>query len=322
MLQACNSREEAYPFIAIAAEELLPQSSGALAVPTAEAPRSLETVMEWGEERWIAPDFTFDDCWGLRRGGMHEPGAGTECHHFRLEPARPCVCVPLLVRGEISGLLSVCPAALIDDELRSAIAAFGDTLALCLANLKLLETLQKQAIRDSLTGLFSSQYVEEMLPREIRRAARRSESLSLALLEIDRFQQLKSAHGRAAGDQALSQIGELLRTNLGAFDLACRHNGEEFLLVLIDDEAATLPRLQRICLEIQSHSFPWRTEKLPPISVSAGLAQLAQPATTASELIRSAYQALYAARQSGGGRIEAFPAPLLEPANRSRVNTS
>ena len=47
-LQACNSREEAYPFIALAATELFPGARGALAVPAAAARELFETVTEWG----------------------------------------------------------------------------------------------------------------------------------------------------------------------------------------------------------------------------------------------------------------------------------
>ena len=47
-LQACNSREEAYPFIALAATELFPGATGALAVPAAGAPELFETAIEWG----------------------------------------------------------------------------------------------------------------------------------------------------------------------------------------------------------------------------------------------------------------------------------
>ena len=97
-LQACNSREEAYPFIALAATELFPGAKGAVAVPTADVPDMLETAIEWGGDppdkgRWMKADFAIDDCWALRRGGMHEPGVGTVCQHFRTGaplPQMPC----------------------------------------------------------------------------------------------------------------------------------------------------------------------------------------------------------------------------------------
>ena len=315
MLQACNSRQEAYPFIGLALEELRPGSSGALAVPPAEPPELLETVAEWGEARWISADFSFEDCWALRRGGLHEPGEGTECHHFCSGPPGPHLCLPLLVRGEIAGLLTMAlPGAEIDEEVRSEIAALGDTLALCLANLKLRETLQKQTMQDSLTGLLSFQYVEESLPREIRRCEQQHDGLAVAALAIDHFREIRDEHGRAAADHVLSEIGALVRGGLGPYDLACRRNTEEFVLLLIAGERDALERLQRICREVAEKSLSYRGRVLAPITVSAGLARWAQPGTTAGELMDAAYQALDAARRGGAGRVEALTVAGMQPA--------
>ncbi len=164
-LQACNTREEAYPFIALAATELFPGARGALAVPAVDAPELLETATEWGcdplsqggvagrpatKGGWMKADFAVDDCWALRRGGMHEPGPGTVCHHFQDEPDAPYACVPLSVRGEVSGLLSVRLAVTqpLDDERRAVLSTFGNALALGLSTLRLRETLQQQSLRD------------------------------------------------------------------------------------------------------------------------------------------------------------------------------
>jgi len=172
-LQACNSRAEAYPFIALAATELFPGASGGLAVPVAGARELLETATEWGgdslhkgglrkdglhkdglhKDGWMQPDFTIEDCWALRRGILHEPRTGTTCHHLRTEhiqteSAGPQVCVPLAVRGEVSGLLSIrFPGTQsMDDERRAALAIFGNALALGLSTLQLRETLHNQPI--------------------------------------------------------------------------------------------------------------------------------------------------------------------------------
>jgi GAF domain-containing protein len=147
-LQACNSREEAYPFIALAASELFPGAKGALAVPTPGIRDILATAIEWGggapdESSWMKADFAIDDCWALRRGGMHEPGVGTVCQHFKPGAGEPHACVPLSVRGEVSGLLSVRFAEIkrLDEDRRTALATFGNAVALGLSTLQLRETL-------------------------------------------------------------------------------------------------------------------------------------------------------------------------------------
>jgi PAS domain S-box-containing protein len=153
-LQACNSREEAYPFIAMAATELFSGASGALAVPAAGVPDLLETATEWGQDLAMKSDFAIEDCWALRRGSMHEPGPGTVCHHFKTghattESDSSYACVPLAVRGEVSGLLSVRfpDKQSLDDEQRAGLSTFGNAVALGLSTLQLRETSQLQSIR-------------------------------------------------------------------------------------------------------------------------------------------------------------------------------
>ena len=150
-LQACNSREEAYPFIAMAATELFAGASGALAVPVPGAPELLETATAWGQDLGMKPDFAIEDCWALRRGRTHEPGPGTICHHFQPSPKGSYACMPLAVRGEVCGLLSLQLMALQpwDDERRSAFSLFGNAIALGLSLLQLRETLQKHTTGSS-----------------------------------------------------------------------------------------------------------------------------------------------------------------------------
>jgi PAS domain S-box-containing protein len=153
-LQACNSREEAYPFIALAATELFPGSRGALAIPVAGMRDLLVTATEWGGEihdkgAWMKPDFPIEDCWALRRGVMHQPGTGTMCRHFRISAAGPHACLPLAVRGEVSGLISVrfADGYSLDDEWQAALSAFGNAVAPGLSTLQMRETLPEQSGR-------------------------------------------------------------------------------------------------------------------------------------------------------------------------------
>ena len=153
-LQACNTREEAYPFIALAATELFPGARGALAVPATGMREMFATAIEWGGDapdkgEWMKADFAVDDCWALRRGGLHEPGVGTVCQHFMPGAGEPHACVPLAVRGELSGLLSIrfAETKRLDEERRAGLATFGNAIALGLSTLQLREALHENPIR-------------------------------------------------------------------------------------------------------------------------------------------------------------------------------
>jgi len=136
-----------------------------------------------------------------------------------------------------------------------------------------------------------------VLEREIRRAERHRGSLSLAMLDLDGINQLRDASGPRAADALLCEVGALLRSALGPFDLAARYNSHQLLLLLIGDDVGkpeSPARLRRICLDIQQRADAYQDVALPRITVSAGLAEWPVHGTTAEELVRAARQALRA----------------------------
>jgi PAS domain S-box-containing protein/diguanylate cyclase (GGDEF)-like protein len=321
-LQACNSREEAYPFIAMAATELFAGSSGALAVPATGTRDLLETAAEWGEDPGMKADFALEDCWALRRGRMHEPGPGTICHHFTGAQGAPYACVPLAVRGEVSGLLSLRPAEgqPWDEEQRLAFSLFGNAIALGLFMLQLREALQKHAISDPVTGLAGSEFSDAVLDREIRRAVRDRKPLSLALLDLHGVSQLEVVYGQRAADGLLQELGTLVRNALGPLDLAAHYRPRQLLFLIVDDGGddplSPVARLRQICDDIQQKTYTFQGRTLPPVTVSAGLAEAPLHGSAREELMRAANLALRAAKLAGPGRIQTYSSFDLATAGR------
>ncbi len=172
-------------------------------------------------------------------------------------------------------------------------------------NAKMIDALRAQAIRDSLTGLFNRQYLDETLLRECGRSRRTKKPFSLAMLDIDHFKIFNDAYKHAAGDEVLRQIGNLLREKVRVSDIACRYGGEEFVVVLLDtDLAVALPAVERICRDIKQKQCIYNGQVLPSITVSAGLAQFPVHGSSPEDLLNAADEALYAAKNTGRDRIE------------------
>jgi diguanylate cyclase (GGDEF)-like protein/PAS domain S-box-containing protein len=301
MLQACDSRDEAYPIIAVAGEDLFPGTSGALVLP-ANGTRPMGTVLRWGPDRTM-PDLDLDDSRPLA-GAESGPATGG-----------PYECLPLTVHGEISGLLHVrmTAEATLDEGLRRLMLTFGDVIKLSLANLGLRETLREQAMRDQLTGLFNRHYLAEILPRETSRARRSGVPLAVAMLDIDNFKLFNDSHGHDAGDEVLKAMGTMLAKAARARDVACRYGGEEFLLALPDcSPMEAQARLQEICTEVKQTKFVFKGQSLPTVRVSVGLSHISDELMSAEELITAADQALYAAKKAGRDRIEHFSSRIRQ----------
>ena len=99
LLQSCTTQAEAYQVVAHVAIELFAGQSGCLAI-LYTPDHHLETVACWGGETPLKPSFSLEDCWGLRRGKLHEvsdPRTDLLCHHFVHEAQAGYLCVPLTV---------------------------------------------------------------------------------------------------------------------------------------------------------------------------------------------------------------------------------
>ena len=86
---------------------------------------------------------------------------------------------------------------------------------------------------DSLTGCFNRGYLNEHLPREIKRAQRYEHSLSIALCDIDHFKKINDTYGHLCGDRVLQEfVGSITEVIRSDTDWIARYGGEEFLIVL------------------------------------------------------------------------------------------
>lgn len=95
-----------------------------------------------------------------------------------------------------------------------------------------VETLKEQAQTDALTGLYNYRFFADALPREMERAQRSLQPMSMIMVDIDHFKKLNDQWGHEVGNQALIHIAKLIFQTIRKLDLACRFGGEEFVVIL------------------------------------------------------------------------------------------
>lgn len=160
-----------------------------------------------------------------------------------------------------------------------------------------LREVERNAITDALTELNNRHWLEEMFPRKIARCVRDGEPVCLIMLDIDQFKPYNDRHGHLAGDRALCQVAEVLRTQVRPNDLVARYGGDEFSILLpntaLEDALTTAERIRRGVAR-SSQRYPDRVQ----ISASLGVAQMA-PGDTLESLINKADFALYRAKLAG-----------------------
>ncbi|MDP2046614.1 MAG: GGDEF domain-containing protein [Deltaproteobacteria bacterium] len=183
--------------------------------------------------------------------------------------------------------------------------AVAENLSLALANLKLRESLQNQAIHDPLTGLYNRRYLEETMDRELHRARRQQTFLGVVMMDLDHFKDFNDIFGHTAGDALLSAVANVITTGIRAEDIACRYGGEEFLLIMPGASLETTrERAENLRQSLKNLQVKYQGQLLKSTTISLGVAIFPDHGLTAEEVIAAADAALYRAKQAGRDRVE------------------
>ena len=306
---------EAYEVITRDLPRLLPESAGALFVfdPSRS---SVAVAAQWGEPAGIGEISTPNDCQAVRRGHLHsvpDSAHAQNCSHFTDSRPGCYVCVPMGAQGGL-GVLHVqraSPSSLSDTEMHLA-QVVAQHASLALANLGLREKLQEQATRDKLTGLYNRHYVQEWFDQELQRAARHQRPVGVIVIDIDHFKRVNDSFGHEAGDEVLKALGALLKRGIRGSDVACRHGGEEFLLLMPESALeGTLGKAEELRREVQRLQLEYHGRPIGPITISLGVAIFPDHATESSALLRCADAALYQAKHAGRDRVVGYKADVV-----------
>ena len=170
----------------------------------------------------------------------------------------------------------------------------------------------KLAVTDPLTGTFNRRTFLQLAEKEIARARRSKEPLSLVLFDLDHFKAVNDKYGHLAGDEVLKRIVEVARMCLRQEDLMVRFGGEEFCLLLPQtstSDAAVMAERIRGATEYSSFLVKdGRGERRINVTVSGGVAGIGDHLSEGIDsLVARADEAMYAAKAAGRNQIAVFP---------------
>src|SRR5262245_36772010 len=153
---------------------------------------------------------------------------------------------------------------------------------------------------DELTVLRNRRWLDEAFSRQLARAVRTGQPMSVMMIDVDHFKTLNDTHGHAYGDTVLKRVAQTLANGLRPQDLAARYGGEEFAVLLpgiAQDRAVSIA--ERLCEAVRAGGL----ESGRPVTISIGVAYRSgdQPR---SALLDRADDALYRAKEAGRNRTE------------------
>jgi two-component system, cell cycle response regulator len=216
--------------------------------------------------------------------------------------ARNVVVAPLFAEGQPIGVLvAECPRQTIERRAVTMIGQFGSHAALALRNAWLLEKVQRLADTDPLTGVANRRSFAAALSRELSRATRSREAVSLIMLDVDHFKKYNDRYGHQAGDRVLVEIANCLQQESRTFDTVARYGGEEFSLIL---PSCSVVEARSAAERLVSSVRKLECEE--PITVSAGVATFPMHASNGRAMIRAADEALYSSKHNGRNQVTVY----------------
>lgn len=303
-LQACLTIEEAAKALPDLLQPLFPNTHGAVYLIN-NSQNLLDEIAVWGITN-NGTSFDPKECWALRRGNSHQAHPhtpGLYCAHVDSETdLTPTLCLPMIAKGQTLGMfyLRFDDSEKISKSLQELADTVAQNIAMSFANLKLQELLRYQSLRDPLTSLYNRRYLQESLVKEIERAERNQQFISIIMLDIDHFKRFNDLYGHSAGDFVLKEVGFYLLSQIRQYDIACRYGGEELVIVMPDASIEdAIIRAEGIREGIKQLKLEHEGKELDSISVSIGVSCFPDSSTDADGLIRAADKALYQAKEQG-----------------------
>ncbi len=156
------------------------------------------------------------------------------------------------------------------------------------------DRLLRQSETDSLTGIYNRKKLQDSLLLEIKKAFRYNQVFSIILIDIDHFKKVNDTYGHLTGDNVIKGICNLISQNIRDIDLFARWGGEEFVILVNNQDKDQTKFLaekvrQKICMS--------KIDNLD-ITCSFGVAQY-ELNDSDEKVFKKADDALYKAKESG-----------------------
>jgi two-component system cell cycle response regulator len=168
------------------------------------------------------------------------------------------------------------------------------------------------SITDTLTGCYNRTFMDEQLPKEIKRAIRYNHPISLIMVDIDHFKQVNDTHGHQAGDAVLKELVRSINKSIRyGVDWVARYGGEEFLVVFPETNFKIAEVLaERLRRDISQHTIQIKEIEIR-ITASLGVTGFT-PSHSLKEvsyeaMINLADKSLYQAKEEGRNRVVGRP---------------
>ncbi len=231
------------------------------------------------------------------------PDPRCERDDFRFEyPYKVLFAVPVLIGERKLGVLYYDGTALnlSDLTIQKFFVNISRLCALVLDHRTLQDRIAQISSFDDLTGMYTFKVFHELLFREIKRAERTGNTLTLLIGSIGRLKEYNSIYGHIQGDIAIKTIAKIIRENIREIDIPARY-GNKFIIAFPDVEAEEVGVMMKgVCRQLDENPFGGRQ---PAPVLSIGIGSFPREADNEKDLINLVEKRVYEAKRKTGNVV-------------------
>ncbi|SFL44026.1 sensor domain-containing diguanylate cyclase [Pelosinus propionicus] len=225
------------------------------------------------------------------------------------EGIRSVVCVPLKGKESSTGAITVMRKKVepFSEQEIFLLKIFGLQASEAIKIVKLVNSLQQQAMYDDLTQVYNKNALNSVLEKTLSLSKRYSKEMSIIFIDIDNFKMFNDTHGHLLGDKLLCDFAQILKKNCRKSDSVGRFGGEEFvILVPHTNKKKAAAFANKIRRSIEKSTFIGRGNSENSITFSAGISCFPEDGDAIFELLQQADRAMYQSKITGKNKVTSW----------------
>ncbi|RTZ16589.1 sensor domain-containing diguanylate cyclase [Vibrio aquaticus] len=159
--------------------------------------------------------------------------------------------------------------------------------------------LERLTVIDHLTQCYNRYALDKLLPEKLHQACQLGRSVTIVMVDLDKFKQLNDEYGHLYGDLVLKLISEcLMKFCMNVY----RYGGDEFLLYLEQYQLAEVEELAKAIIEaVQEEGIRHQTPTDLSVTLGVTHIQALRKGQDIESVVAMADQALYQAKHAQRG---------------------
>lgn len=207
-----------------------------------------------------------------------------------------------LMSNEPQKLFLICPSSIVSETILRRFAHEWSWH-------KRLENSEQRLMRDDLTGLYNTRYMDLAIDQELLRAQRFNLQFSILFIDLDNFKQVNDKYGHLCGSSLLKVVSQQLTKAIREIDSVIRYGGDEFVIILIGASPAKAMKVAERARRYINNANVEEFGQSISVTASIGIASHPIHGATRDALLAAADESMYRSKSLGKNCVAL---PVLE----------